>query len=87
MYKQGGAFGDHAKPFLVKDCVHIGAEEYGVLRIIYGLSPRTLLIRVSKHAILAEPAFFASRDQVRMFRAFNMVCYTARDVASQRRFG
>lgn len=87
MNEEARALRNHSEAFLVKDCVNVGAKEYGILSVINWLRPRTLLIRVSKHAILSVPALFASWDQVCVFCALNMVCNTAGDVASQRRFG
>jgi hypothetical protein len=87
MDKESGTLGNGSKTFLVKDRVNVGTKEYSVLSVIDWFRTRALLIRVPKHAILAEPALFASWDQVCVFRTLNMVCYATGDVASERRFG
>jgi hypothetical protein len=62
MNKEDRRLGNDRKTLLVEDCVNVRAKEYGILGVIDGFKPRVLLIRVSKHTILAEPALFAPRN-------------------------
>jgi hypothetical protein len=62
MNEEDRRLGNDRKTLLVEDGVNIGAKEHSILSVIDGFRPRALLVCVSKHAILAEPALFAPRN-------------------------
>lgn len=62
MNEEDGRLGNDSKTLLIEDCGNVRAKEYGILGVIDGLRPRALLVRISKHAILAKPALFAPRN-------------------------
>ena len=83
MNEEDRRLGNNRKTLLVEDCMNIGPKEYSILSVANGYRPRVLLVCVSEHAIIPEPALFASRHQVCMFRTLNIVHYAAGDIPGQ----
>ena len=61
MNEEDRRLGNDRKTLLVEDCVNIGPKEYSILGVVNGFRPRALLVCVSEHAIILEPALFALR--------------------------